>query len=791
MLYNYFKIAIRFFKKNLSYSVLNVLGLSIGLASAIICLLHINYEFSYDKFHSNSENIYRLVSGNPNSGQYWACMAAPVPVVLKENFPEVEEYIRIGRYSWDPKTIVKYENKSFNVDNFLLVDPSFFKVFDFKLIQGNEDEVLSSPNSVVITESNAKKFFGNESPIGKMIKVDGKHNYEIKGIVEDAPFNSHLDFDFLISFENLEKLYGEGRADSWGALNYWVYLLFNNSVNEDEFNLSMNSFISEYIGEKFGKKVSKNFALQPLLKIHFQGNRGNMKPSYDIRYIYIFSAIALAVLIIAIINFINFINAISEKRVKEAGLRKTVGALKGQIIRQFIIESILISVISLLVSFLIVYYLIPLINQILNNNISLSSITGKQVFLAVLIALIVGIVSGSYIAFYVSSFSVVSILKGIKSGSRQKVSFSNVLIVFQIVISSLLIISSIVIIRQLNLFKNRDIGLDKKNIINVSLYGEGLNTKIELFKNEIQKSLLVESASASSFMPGKPNFQQTVWWEGQQEGESQSMYIILVDKDFLKTLNIELVEGNLNDLTNINPGEVYYVLNEAAVKECNWDSGLGKVFSRNERSEVKGVVKNFNFMSLHNSIDPLVLEISDKYNHDQILIRVNKIDNETIAYIGAKFKEIFPDIPFEYTFLTSRFNNLYNAEIRASKIISFLSVISIIIALFGVFALISFSIKEKTKEIAIRKVLGISTFSLYNSLTKGFNKLFLIGCIISWPIAYYLLMAWLNNFSYKTSLNGLLFLVSALLILGVIQLVISIRVIIASRINPSYALRYE
>lgn len=791
MIYSYIKIAIRFFRKNLTFSLLNILGLAIGLASALLCLLHINYEFSFDKFHSNQENIYRLVNGNPNDEWYWAAMAAPAPVVLKENFPEIKEYVRISKYSWNPKTIVKYDNKTFNANNFLLVDPSFFKIFDFKLIQGNADNVLASPNSVVITESNAKKFFGDESPIGKMINVDDKNDYVISGVAEDPPFNSHLDFDFLISFDNLDNLYWENVSQSWGSKNYWVYLLMENKINLEQFSLRMNKFLVGFDEQKSASLG--DVYLQPLSKIHFQGNRGNQKPSYNLTYIYIFSAIALAVLIIACINFINFINALSEKRIKEAGLRKTVGASKGQIIRQFITESVMLSLISLLVAFLIIYYLVPVINQILNNNISLAFISLKQIVFAGFLTILVGIISGSYIAFYISSFSPVNILKGIKNESPKKFTFSKTLIIFQFTISSLLIISSIVIVKQLNLFEKKDIGLDKENVINIPIYGKDAQNKVDLFKKEAVGLLNVKSISASSFIPGYPNFHQTVWWEGQEERDA--MFLIPCDEDFIQTMNLNLIEGDLNEISNLSEGETTYVLNQSALKEMNWETAYKRLFSAYGEKNAKpiaGVVKDFNYQSLHLDIAPLALVVQNKPVHDQVYIRTasNKTKS-AIKDLKQKFNEIFPGLPFEYQFMNDQFNKLYFAENRAGKIISLLSVISILVALFGVFALISFSIKEKTKEIAIRKVLGISVSSLYKSLTKGFNKLLILGCFISWPFAYYVLKAWLLNFKYKISLNIFLFIVSAVFILFVVQLVISLRIFKAFKMNVVNALRHE
>ena len=791
MISNYFKTAIRNLRRDLFFSVLNIFGLAIGIAGCVICYLHIDFELSYDKFHSQKDQIFRLVTGNIEQNDYWVKMAAPIPPVLKERFPEVQDYVRIGKISWDPKTIVKCGERAFNEDQFLMVDPSFFTIFDFKLISGSKGSVLSNPHSAVISKSNAKKFFGDEDPIGNIINVDGEYDFEITGVIEDSPFNSHFEYDFLISFENLERMYGERASQSWGGFNYFAYILVKERVDLEGLGKKIKEINLE---ARSGRTVSfSSLVLQPLSDIHFQSNRGNQKPAYNISYIYIFMTIALAVLVIASINFINLTTARSEKRIREVGLRKTVGAFRSQLVFQFVSESIFTALVAMVIANILLLVLLPSINQILENNIVIDY--SNPLFLLVLIgiSLVIGILSGSYIAFYVTSFKPYSVLKGIIKVSRKDVNLRKVLLVFQFYISTLLIISSLIILKQLKYMHVKDLGLDKEHVINISVYGKAVSDKIKLFKKEVKKSPYVIQATASSFIPGSANFHQSVYYEGQLN--SLSMFVITVDNDFVETMKIGLVEGDIGRLQKIPDSSTVYVLNESAVQVIGWDKAYGKlftVFSKDEMLPLAGVVKNFNFRSLHHEMAPLVLAISNRFNHDQISIRVAPGNlKEIISYLESRFKEIMPGIPFEYHFMDDQFDKLYAAETKASKIISFLTVISIAIALFGIYALGSFAIQERTKEIAIRKVFGIPEKILVFVLTRDFLILMLIGNLLAWPLAWWIMRNWLVNFNYKTSLNPGIFLFATLLSLVIVFLMISVKAFRATRINPVVALKYE
>lgn len=791
MILKYLKSGIRSFIRDKFYASLNIAGLAIGMASCIACFLHVDYEMSYDQFHHRKDRIYRLVKGEIDLNDYWVMMAAPIPPVLKEQFPEVEDFTRIGRISWDPTALVKYQDKSFNEDQFLLVDPSFFQIFDFELLAGDKHSVFSSINSVVITSSNAAKYFGDVDPLGRIVNVDGKYDFEITGIIQDAPNNSHFDFDFLIPFENLKEVYGERAPFSWGANNYYAYLLIKEDTDIENFGRKIKDINLE-VAE--GRTVSiQSLALQPLADIHFQNNRGNQKPSYNISYIYIFWAIALAVLIIASINFINLTVARSEKRIREVGIRKTMGANRRQLLVQFISESMMASISAMIMGMILLHGLMPYFNRLMENNIKIEY--SDPVFFLVMVGItfITGIVSGSYLAVYISSFKPYDVLKGSLNTGRKDIDLKKILFVFQFTISTLLIISSIIIIRQLNYIQSKNLGLDKENVINISVYGKALNEKIEVFKEEIRKSSMIRSVASSSFVPGYPNYHQTVLWEGQ--AEPASMYVIPVDKDFVETMRIELVEGSLEELANIPLGGSEYILNESALKAMGWKTAYGKLFSclgEDSKKPVIGVVRDFNFRSLHFDIEPLVLAVGDPFSHDQISVRVDPGNlQQTLRSLEREFKKVMPEIPFEYHYMDDSFINLYSAETRTGNIITFLAIISIVISVFGVYGLASFAIRKRTKEIAIRKVQGISEGKLISILTREFIILILIANFLAWPAAWWIMKNWLMNFTFKVNLGLEIFAFSALLTIATAFLAIFYRAFSASRLNPAEALKYE
>ncbi len=794
MVRNYILIYLRTLLKNPLFFLVNIFGLSVGIAACLLCYLHIRYELSYDQYHSNSDRIYRIVTGDVKSGDGWVKVSAPIPPKLKAEIPEIETFARFARITYDQKIMVRYENNVFNEARFFMGDPALLDIFDIPLVTGKPGEVLTDLNSVIISETVAEKYFGADDPVGKMIRVNAAFDFEVTGVFKSLPFNSHMDFDFLISFRNLERIFpGTSLIANWGQFNYFAYLLLYPESSKSNAEAKINS-ITVDLGDESEFKLAE-LGLQPLRDIHFQDNRGNLKPSYNRKYLYIYTAVALAILFISFINFVNLSIAGSTKRVKEVGVRKVIGAYKRQLVYQFISESVIITGISVLFSiFLIEGVLLPATNDLLDSQITTNY--SQASFLISISGLIffISISAGSYIAFFVTSFQPIDALRGSFKIGTKGVGFKNLLLTFQFSISIILILSSIFIYQQLIFLKNKHIGLDKEQVLNIALYNREAMEKAELLKQEFSGLSWVQHVSATRFVPGSANWNQTVWWEGQEE--PLSMYLISVDLDILKTLNFELIEGNTNLLENEpKEGEVRYILNESAKNVIGWEYATDQPFSAfgdRRIQPVTGVVRDFNFQSLHHKVGPCVLVVYSRFLPSQLLVKLRTSDyQKALGVLEARFNEVLPGTPFEYRFLDDEFEKLYNAENRTVNIIAFLTVVAIILALLGLYGLLTFAVQERTKEMAIRKILGVSFPDIILLLSGSYLKLLILSNIIAVPVVYIMINQWLNNFNYRIDLSLFVFVLTSLMIWLFVLITISLNVIQVVRIDPVKGLRFE
>lgn len=791
MLKNYFLTSFRTLLKNKFYFFLNILGLSIGIAACLLCYLHINYELSYDQYNAKSDQLYRLITGDLKEGRGWVRVSAPMPPTLQREIPEVENYARFINITYDPKVTVEYNNRIFSEDKFFLADPALLQMFDVPLLRGEKSQVLADMNSVILSESSAEKYFQNEDPVGKMLRVDDQWDFQVTGVYEDVPFNSHFDFDFLISFENLERVKpGTSLTSNWGQFNYFAYLQLTpgadpaavqQKIQETEINIGNNrNFDMSGIG------------IQPLSEIHFVDNRGNLKPAYNFKYIYIYSAIAVAILFISFINFVNLSIAASTKRVKEVGVRKVVGAGRGQLVLQFISEAFLIALVAVAVSLVLSQYLlVPAVNDLMNSRIVINF--GDPLMLAVLVGmlLLISLSSGAYIAYFIITSRPISALKGThKTGGKGKV-FKNVLLGLQFCISTVLILSSLFIYQQLNFLSDKDLGMAKDQVVNVSLANSTAQENAKVIAGRFQQISGVRGVSESNFIPGGANWNQTVWWEGQEE--AVSMFLIGVDPNFIETVDMELIEG---DMAQIRDSETtQFVLNEAAVKFIGWENGLGKPFSISGQANAKpitGVVKNYNFRSLHHGVDPCVLVLRPNSTHSQLTVKVDGADvRQVMGQLESAFLEVLPQMQFEYTFMDESFARLYEAETRTSKIVGALTAVAIVLALLGLYALLTFAVQERTRELAIRKVLGIKLQQTMWLLSDNYVKLLIAANLVAIPVTWYMLDGWLNNFNYRVSLGLGTFVVTIALTFLLIYLIAGLKTMQSNKINPTQALRHE
>lgn len=791
MIINYIKIALRHLLKYKQSNLLNIAGLAVGLACCILCYLHIQFELGFDKFNSNYNQVYRLVAGNPNESEFWVKVAAPMPPAFKNQIPEINDYARLTPASYNPKVLVEYETNSFLEPYFMMADPSLFKLFSLPAIHGDPVKALGDLNSVVITESISKKLFGNENAIGKIIRLKEKDNFDFQvgAVVADVPAQSHFKFDYLISFENLGRVLGDIFPTSWGTYNFYAYVLLNDRATQA---VAEQKIQAAKLTLPDSREVTfESIFLQPLKDIHFQYSRGNQFPSYDKTYIYVFLTIALSLLAIACINYLNLSIALSIKRIKEIGVRKSVGASRAQLIFQFINEGVITAFLALGLGLIFLETAIPLINSMFNSGIH-TNYTDLQFLVFIFSgAIIVGLLSGSYLAFYVNRYKTSSILKGSVQGESKGISLQRGLVFLQFSISIILIACSFIINNQMRFLQNKNLGFDQAQVLAVPLSSTTPKLKVEELKNQLRQISTVADATASNFAPGRADWNQTVWWEGQSE--PVSMFIMTTDKDFFNTMGVELNEGDMAKLESTK--ETQYLLNESAAELIGWDMIVGKLFSpfgENRKLPIAGVAKNFNFMSLHHEIAPLVIVVSEEFTLNQVLVKLSGTNlRQSVESVEQVYKNVLGDIPFEYSFMDDRVNQLYESETRVSRIVSSLTFVAVFFALFGVYGLISFSIENKTKEIAIRKVLGVASKDLLLLFSKSYYKLMVIAFIVSIPIVWKLMTDWLSNFSYKVEVNPIWFALAFIGVMIAITVIGLIKYFSLQKINPAQALKNE
>ncbi len=797
MIKSYLTIAIRYLKRQKIYSFINVSGLALGMACCVLILLWINDEIRYDRFHEQTENLYRVVN-NLNHGpfsQLTKGTAYPLGPAMKEEIPEIREAARLLSTG---KILITYGEKRHYEDNFYFADPSLFSIFTFPFIQGDPDTALSSPSSTVITRDMATKYFGSEDPIGKTIRTQNQNDYIVTGVIENIPKNSHLQFGFLGS---IERAVAVGARTHWTGWFYDTYVLLQPSASFEEVNMKLESWIKTKDAEE------SRYYLQPFGDIHMYGLQGEGA----IRSLSFFSILALLILIIACINYMNLATARAGTRTKEIGLRKVVGAKKNNILRQFLSESVLFAFFALLISILLVALFLPIFNQISGKELSMSPVQNKFLFLGILgITIVTGILAGSYPAFFLSSFEPDRILKGTLSPKKigmRTASIRKGLVVFQFILTIVLIISTTTVYRQMSFIKNRRLGFEKDYLIYMQLRSEGnlweqydaqktwLNYKS--LKNELSQNpniLDISSATCLPFGEMGGEFGQ-LDWEGKDPQYQVTMNHMAVDPAFFKTFQLEMFEGRF--FSHEFPSDSQnFILNEAAIKATGLESPVGKRFRLLDKTGIiTGVIKDFHFAPLHDEIEPLVLHMMP-YQYwmyqNYVFVRIRK-DNvlQTIASIKKTWDKALPEYPFEFHFLDDTIDVRYKSEERLETILRIFTFLAISISCFGLFGLTSFTAEQRTKEIGIRKVLGASVGSVVRLLSKEFIVLVALANIIAWPMAYFVMGRWLKNFAYHTEIGLGTFLFSGLIALVIAILTVSFQSIKTALANPVDSLRYE
>jgi len=801
MFKNHLKIAFRHLRKYKAYSFINITGLAIGMAACILILLYVQDELSFDNFHKNSDNIYRLTRevsyvGSPNHVERRANSGAPAGKLLSENFPDIKDIVQL----YQTEGLVDYKNNFFYEEKFFFVSSGFFNVFSFPLIKGNPAVALKEPFAVTITEKAAKKYFGNTDPVNKTLTFENKYDFKVTGVIQDPPENSHFSFDFIASFESLNTIMSPRFfTDAWDA-RVWTYVLLDKNRSTGDLEQRFSDLIMQHVDR--GSYASVKIHLQPLTNIHLHSHYGaEIEKNGDITTLYIFSTIALFILIIACINFMNLATARSANRALEVGIRKVVGAQRKNIIRQFFGESIFLSIISLVIAVVLVEIFLPTFNNLAQKDLSVSYGTGfKLPFLMVLLAFLVGIISGSYPALFLSVFKPVQVMKKVMNVSSSGSIMRKILVVAQFGISIILIISTLIIYNQLDYMRNRDIGFEKENIITIPLrYNRPLLEKYPVIKSEFLKNPHVSGVTASSNKPGVTDANGILMkLEGAEKEQLQS--IVYIDYDYVETLGLSLTEGNkfLPDEKN-----VFYV-NEPFLTRNEIESAVGRnieLYYRDQKNpdkilpmfsgKIKGTLKNFNCRSVERQAGSLVFAVAP-YRLNYITIKINPGDiAEQIKSIRQTWQQVVPDRPFEFTFLDEDIDTIFKSEERLGKIFRYFTFLAIIVTSLGLFGLSAFMTEKRTKEIGIRKVLGATTPGIITLMSFEFLKLVFIANVIAWPLAYFVMRNWLQNFSYRITIGVSVFIISALLAVIIALFTVSFQAIKAAVTNPVNTLKYE
>jgi putative ABC transport system permease protein len=810
MFKNYLKIAIRNILKHKVYSLINVFGLAIGMACSILILLWVRDELSYDRFHKNAERVYRVTREWKNqdgrTSLHLARVAPPIGPLLKNDFPGiVEDVVRIRA---DFNTLLKLDDRTFVEDNFFWAEENIFNIFSIPLLEGDPATALKEPNSVVLTEAMGRKYFGEEDPLGKTINYEGEADLKVTGVVKNVPENSHFNFDFLGSFITLENFFGkEFMTSNWGRNNYLTYLLLPEGLSPDVLREQIPGFLDNHItqlvidntGQPPTNKPSltNQLHLQKLTDIHLHSHlTTEIEQNGDIVNVYLFSAIAFFILLIACINFMNLATARSAKRAREIGMRKVLGAYRKQLIGQFLGESLLIAGLALIIAVSVVEATLPYFNDFVGKHLSLAVWQNPEMIAGLIaITLFVGLLSGSYPAFLLSSFRPVRVLKG-EDKSSGKSTFRRVLVVSQFTISIALIISMGIVYQQLDFLRHKKLGFNKEQVVILQANGD-MQENFETIKSRLMQNASILNVSASRLIPSNKLLNS---WGGQVLESNETvplsfrLAVVEVNYNFFDTYNIQLLTGRDFSREYATDDSAAFVLNRAAVEKLGWtvEETVNKsMLYGNRNGRVIGVVEDIHFESLHNKIVPIIYLINKQGSY-QFSLRISGQNIPgTLAFIKNIWTEYQPDYPFEYSFLDERLNALYNSEENLGNIFSIFSFLAVIIACLGLYGLAAYSAEQRTKEIGIRKVLGASVGKLIGLLSKEFLELVIIANVIAWPLAWYPMNKWLEEFAYRINIAWWVFALAGGLALIIALLTVSYQAIRTALSNPVKALRYE
>ena len=787
MFFNYLRTAFRVAGRQKGYSFIKLSGLSLGLACCILILLWIQDELSYDHFHVNGDQIFRVVSENHNPRQIDPLATTPSPLasVLKDDYAGIIDAARFY-VLFDGGYLIRYKDKVFLNDRFAQADPSFFRIFTYRFKTGNPETALESLYSIVLTESMARKYFGDQDPMEEVIKIQ-HWDFQVTGVIADVPLTSHLQFDCVVPFL-WWKEWG-GNLDDWKSSWVFTYILTTPDTSPEDMNHKISGILKGRMPES-----RSSLSLQPLKSIHLHSEYGSDVPGHgSLKYILIFASLALFVLIIACVNFVNLTTARSVNRAKEIGVRKSLGAVRKNIIRQFYVESFLMTAIAGFFSLGLVSLLLPSFNALSGKALSLGPSSQAHVFIGLTgILLLTGFLSGSYPALYLSSLHPVSGLRKVLGQGSKNATLRKVLVVFQFSLSVFMILCTLVVYTQLRFIQNSSLGFHKDTIVyfpgRSGFYRNFSAVKAELLQN--QGILGVTKSSPPMMNEGPGRRISRIQWEGKDPGFDTPLYLQRADYDYFETFEMELVEGRSFSLNFPSDARGSFILNQEAVKAMGLDSPIGKSITVEEiEGPVIGVVRNFHVNSLYHPIPPLVIQFSPG-NYVSVRVKAERF-SQTMDFLKAQWKKHVPGYPYEFQFLRETIEGHYVNEQRIGKIVSSFAFLAVFISCIGLLGLSSYLAEQKTKEIGIRKVIGASVFDLCRLMTGEFIVLVGVANLLSWPITYLVIKGWLRNFAFHADFGFIYFLAAGCLVMTVAVLTVGLQAMKAARANPVDSLRHE
>jgi putative ABC transport system permease protein len=808
MFTNYLKIALRSLWKNKAFAAINIIGLSIGLASFVLITLYVVDELGFDRYHAKANRIYRINSDIKFGGSELklAVTSDPMGAALKKDYPQVEEYTRVY---YDGPQLVKKGTQFLDETGVGYVDSTFFNVFSFPSIYGDTRNALKEPNTAVVTEATAKKYFGTTDAIGKQLELSNHRLVKVNAVIKDMPANSHFRFDFLLSMKDVQYQFG-----NFLSHNFQTYLVLRQGTDYKAFEKNFDQFIDKYImpqAKQFMQissmaefRKSGNYllySLMPLTDIHLKSDRtAELGVNSNIQYVYVFSVVALFVLLLACINFMNLSTARSANRAKEVGIRKVLGSDKRSLISQFLVESTLMAFCSLVIALLIVWQVMPLFNDLSGKTLAPAVLfaPAPAVFL-LLLPLVIGLLAGSYPAFFLSAFKPVAVLKGKINAGFKRSRLRNALVVFQFATSIILIVGTVVVYNQLNYIRTTRIGFQKDQVLNI-FNTRSLGNNLQAFKNDVLKMPGIKTGTVSGFLP-VPSSRNDNTFSKEAVIDSKSglnMQVWAVDEEYLNTMGMEMARGRFFS-KNFGTDSTAIVINESAAQLLGYADPIGKKIYGNSQGApgaplftytVIGVVKNFHYESMHQHIGPLSMLLISHPGITSFKVSAGNLQ-PLLKQVEAKWKALNPAVPFNYQFMDDAFNNMYRAEQRVGKVAVAFALLAIIIACLGLFGLVTYAAEQRTREVGIRKVLGASVSSIVTLLSKDLLVLVLIAALFAFPIAWYAMHTWLQDFAYRIQLSWWVFAMAGFAALLIAFLTVCFQAIKAAVANPVKSLRTE